>query len=86
MIDDEQRPRYWRHTLLLAAAVVAVVIICAIVLPLFAAEFNGETLLGFPLGFYAAAQGVIIVLIVTVFWTGHRQARTDRKFGATEDM
>jgi len=25
-------------------------------------------------------------LIFAVFWAGHRQARTDRKFGATEEL
>ena len=86
MIEDAQRPRYWRHTLLLAAVLVAIVILCAIILPLYAAELNDDTLLGFPLGCYAAAQGVIIILIVAVFWTGHRQARTDREFGAAEEL
>ena len=86
MIEDAQRPRYWRHTLLLAAVLVAIVILCAIILPLYAAELNDGTLLGFPLGFYAAAQGIVIVLIVAVYWAGERQARTDRKFGATEEL
>ena len=86
MIDDEQRPRYWRHTLLLACAMVAIILICAIVLPLFAVELNTNSLLGFPLGYFFAAQGVMIVLIVAVYWAGGRQAETDRKFGATEDL
>ncbi len=86
MIDDEQRPRYWRHTLFLAVGMTAVIVFCAIVLPLFAVELNDTTLLGFPLGYYIASQGIMIGLIVAVYWTGSRQARTDRKFGATEDM
>lgn len=86
MIDDQQRPRYWQHTLLLAGGMVALVTICAFVLPLFAVELNVESLLSFPLGFYVAAQGVMIVLIVAVYWAGSRQGETDRRFGATEDM
>lgn len=86
MIDDEQRPRYWRQTIFLAAGMTVMIVACAIVLPLLAVELNEVTLLGFPLGFYAAAQGIMIVLIVAVFWTGTRQAKTDGKFGATEDM
>ena len=86
MIDDEQRPRYWRHTLILAVGTTAVILFFAIVLPLFAVELNETTLLGFPLGFYIAAQGVVIALIVAVYWAGGRQASTDAKFGATEGM
>ena len=86
MIDDEQRPRYWRYTLFLAAAVAALVVTCAIVLPLFVVELNAESLLGFPVGYYIAAQGVMIALIVIVYWAGGRQGKTNRKFGATEDL
>jgi len=86
MIDDEQRPRYWRHTLLLAVGMVGLIIICAFVLPLFAAELNADSLLSFPVGYFFAAQGVMIILIVAVYWIGSRQAETDRKFGATEDL
>ena len=50
MIDDEQRPRYWRHTLFLAVGMTAVIVFGAIALPLFAVELNETTLLGFPLG------------------------------------
>ncbi len=86
MIDEEQRPRYWRHTLFLAVGMTAVILFSAILLPLFAVELNETTLLGFPLGYYLAAQGIVIVLIVAVYWAGSRQARTDARFGATEDM
>ncbi len=86
MIDDEQRPRYWLQTFLLALGMVALIVICAFVLPLFTAELNTDTLLSFPLGYFFAAQGVMLVLIVSVYWSGSRQAETDRKFGATEDL
>lgn len=85
MIDDEQRPRYWLQTLALAGGMVALIILCAFVLPLFAAELNTDSLLSFPLGYFFAGQGVMIVLIIAVYWSGSRQAETDRKFGATED-
>lgn len=86
MIDDQQRPRHWLLTSLLAGGMVALIILCAFVLPLFAVELNADTLLSFPLGFYFAAQGMVIVLIVAVYWTGTRQSETDRKYGATEDL
>jgi putative solute:sodium symporter small subunit len=86
MIDDRQRSRYWLHTMLLAAGVAVLTVACSFVLPPFAREFNTGTLLGFPLGFYIAAQGIVIVLIIAVYWSGSRQAQTDRKFGAIDDM
>ena len=85
MIDDEQRPRYWLQTMLLALGMVALIVISAFLLPLFTAELNTDSLLSFPLGYFFASQGVILVLIVAVYWAGSRQAETDRKFGATDD-
>ena len=86
MIDDVQRPRYWLQTLLLAGGMVALIAICAFMLPLFAAELNTDSLLSFPLGYFFSAQGVMIILIVAVYWSGSRQAKTDRKFGATDNL
>lgn len=86
MIDDEQRPRYWRWTVLMALTVLGVVLALAFVLPLFAAELNDVMMLAFPLGFYLAAQGSTILLVVTVYWFAGRQQETDHKFGASEDL
>jgi putative solute:sodium symporter small subunit len=86
MIDDEQRPRYWLQTILLALGMVSLIGICALVLPMFTAELNSDSLLSFPLGYFFASQGVMLVLIVAVYWAGSRQTETDSKFGATEDL
>jgi putative solute:sodium symporter small subunit len=42
-------------------------------------------ILGFPLGFYMAAQGSLIVFVVLIFWFAHRQNRIDAEFGVAED-
>ncbi len=86
MIDEDQRARYWVYTLALAVGISALVGVCAFVLPLFTVELNADTILGFPFGFYLAAQGIMIILIVGVYWAGSRQSETDRKFGATDDL
>ena len=86
MIDEDQRARYWLYTLILTICSVSLIVACAFVLPLFTVELNADTFLGFPLGYYLAAQGMMIILIVAVYWTGGRQTETDQKFGATEDL
>lgn len=86
MIDEDQRTRYWVYTFALAGGVCALVAVCAFVLPLFALELNADSVLGFPLGYYFAAQGMMIIVIIAVFWGVGRQSETDRKFGATDDM
>ncbi len=41
--------------------------------------------LGFPLGFYMAAQGSLIVFVVMLFMFAKQQDRIDREFGVAED-
>lgn len=86
MIEDQQRPRYWLITLSILSAVAVLAFVCAIIVPLFAPDLNQDSLLGFPLGFYFAAQGMVLLLIIVVNWAGGRQAEVDQKFGAIEDL
>lgn len=86
MIDDEQRPRHWVYTSILAIGAVGAILACIFILPLLVSGLNSGTFLSFPFGYYMAAQGVIIGLIVLVYWMALRQEETDRKFGATEDL
>jgi putative solute:sodium symporter small subunit len=41
--------------------------------------------LNFPLGFYMAAQGSLIVFVVMLFVFAWQQDRIDREFGVAED-
>lgn len=51
----------------------------------FAPSLNGIRILGFPLGFYMAAQGSLIVFVVSLFWFAKRQDQIDEEFGVAED-
>ncbi|MEX2128227.1 MAG: DUF4212 domain-containing protein [Xanthobacteraceae bacterium] len=42
-------------------------------------------ILGFPLGFYMAAQGSLIVFVVMLFIFARQQDKIDREFGVAED-
>jgi putative solute:sodium symporter small subunit len=42
-------------------------------------------ILGFPLGFYMAAQGSLIVFVVMLFLFAKQQDKIDREFGVAED-
>ena len=42
-------------------------------------------ILGFPLGFYMAAQGALIVFVVQLFMFAKQQDKIDREFGVAED-
>ena len=42
-------------------------------------------ILGFPLGFYMAAQGSLIAFVVILFVFARKQDQIDREFGMAED-
>ena len=42
-------------------------------------------ILGFPLGFYMAAQGSLIVFVVMLFVFAKQQDKIDREFGMAEE-
>ena len=50
----------------------------------FVVPLNNIVFLGFPLGFYMAAQGSLIVFVVLIFWFARRQDAIDREFGVAE--
>ena len=55
------------------------------VIHFFAKPLNGIVVLGFPLGFYMAAQGSLIAFVVMLFWFAKRQDAVDREFGFAEE-
>ena len=52
---------------------------------LFARPLNEIVVFGFPLGFYMAAQGSLIVFVILCFWNASAQNRIDEEFGVAED-
>jgi putative solute:sodium symporter small subunit len=51
----------------------------------FVGSLNGIRIAGFPLGFYMASQGSLIVFVVMLFWFANAQDKIDRETGVAED-
>ena len=56
----------WRANLILTLILLTIWVAVTFVAPLYARELNRITLLGFPLGFYMAAQGSVVVDILII--------------------
>ncbi len=67
------------------AVVLAVWFFAGIFIHFFAADLNETSFLGFPLGYFFAANGSIVVFASLVFWYCQRQDNIDRAFGVSED-
>jgi putative solute:sodium symporter small subunit len=55
------------------------------VIHFFVKSLNEIVILGFPLGFYMAAQGSLIAFVVLLFWFARAQDSIDREYGVAED-
>lgn len=85
MIEDQQRPYHRIWTYVLVTTVLSAMVALTFLAPLFTEAMNQYVVLRFPAGFYLAAQGVIVIFVMLLFWAAGRQESIDRKFGAAED-
>ena len=80
-----QREAYWGRTSRLMWIILTLWLIFSFVIPAFAVQLNSIKFLGFPLGFYMAAQGSLIAYVVLCFWNARAQNKIDEEFGVAED-
>jgi putative solute:sodium symporter small subunit len=83
--DAANGAAYWRKTSALMWLMLAIWAFAGFFIHIFAPSLNAIHILGFPLGFYMAAQGSLIIFVVALFWFGKRQNEIDEEFGVQED-
>jgi len=81
----EKMVQHWHKTRNLMWICLAVWFFFSFFIHLFAPSLNKITFIGFPFGFYMAAQGSLIVFVIVIFWYARRQNRIDEEFGVHED-
>lgn len=70
---------YWARTSRLMWLMLAIWFCASFLVHIFAASLNQITILGFPLGFYMAAQGSLVIFVVMLFWFARAQNRIDEE-------
>ena len=78
---------HWKKTTNLMLIHLGVWVFFGYIVQMFVVPLNKITIpvLEFPLGFYMAAQGSLIVFVVQLFLFAKQQDRIDREFGVAED-
>lgn len=84
-ISPEVRVKHWAKTKNLTIITLIIWFIFSFGIHFFADSLNSFTFIGFPLGFYMAAQGSLVVFVVLIFWLTHSQNKIDEEFGVAED-
>ena len=84
-LDPAVGHAYWRRTSGLMWLMLAIWFFASFLIHAFAPSLNAIRFFGFPLGFYMAAQGSLIIFVVMLFWFAARQNRIDEEFGVSEE-
>lgn len=85
VISPAAKAAHWAKTRSLMWVCLAIWAFFSFILHFFVSALNGVVILGFPLGFYMAAQGSLIVFVVLIFWFSWSQNRIDEEFGVQEE-
>lgn len=78
--------RYWSRTRALMWFMFVLWVFFSFVIHAFVEQLNAFKFLGFPVGFYMAAQGSLIAFVAMLFLFAKRQDTIDRQEGVAEDM
>jgi len=82
---ESQKVVHWSRTRNLMIVHIAIWFVFSFVVHWYAPQLNKFTFLHFPLGFYMAAQGSLIVFVVQLFVFARQQDRIDRECGMAEE-
>ena len=76
---------WWRKTRNLMWIALAIWAFFGFIIHMFVNQLNEIVIIGFPLGFYMAAQGSLIAFVVILFVFAKQQDKIDREHGYAED-
>jgi putative solute:sodium symporter small subunit len=76
---------HWSRTSGLMWTMLGIWFVFSFLVHMFAPSLNGIRILGFPVGFYMAAQGSLIVFVVMLYWFAYKQDQIDTDCGVAED-
>ena len=85
MPDTSQRILHWQRTKRLMIITLTLWFIFSFAVHWFASALNAFHFLGFPLGFYMAAQGSEVIFVILIFWFARSQHAIDQDTGFAEE-
>lgn len=82
----QNRERHWDQTRRLMFIALGVWVFFSFIIHMFVTQLNSVVIVGFPLGFYMAAQGSLIVFVALLFWFARAQNKVDAEHGVHEEQ
>ena len=88
MADLTQREKdaYWRYNVTLTTILLAIwFVVTYLISGLWAGWLNQYTILGFPMGYYMAAQGSLAIFVIEIAVYAYLMNRKDEEYGIREE-
>jgi putative solute:sodium symporter small subunit len=80
-----QADLHWQKTRRLTLLLLLFWAFVTFALTWFARSINEIVILGFPLGFYMAAQGALVIYLLIIWWYNRQMKKLDAEFGVEDD-
>jgi putative solute:sodium symporter small subunit len=85
-LTDRQKEEYWRYNIRLTTVLLVIwFVVTYVISGLFAGWFNQFSMIGFPLGYYMAAQGSLAIFVVEIAVYAWLMNRKDLEYGIREE-
>lgn len=72
---------YWKKTRILTWSLLVLWVLVTFVMNWFASELNRIVILGFPLGFYMGAQGILFIYLAIIWFYNRQMRKLDSRYG-----
>ena len=85
-LTDKQKDTYWRYNVKLTTILLVIwFVVTYLISGLWASWLNQYTMLGFPMGYYMAAQGSLAIFVVEIAVYAYLMNRKDEEYGIREE-
>ena len=85
-LTERQRQEYWRYNMKLTTVLLAIwFVVTYLISGLWAGWLNQFSFLGFPLGYYMAAQGALVIFVVEIAVYANLMNKKDEEYGIREE-
>ena len=85
-LSERQKQEYWRYNVTLTTVLLVVWFVVTFVISgVMAGWLNNYTILGFPLGYYMAAQGSLAIFVLEIAVYAYLMNGKDEEYGIREE-
>jgi putative solute:sodium symporter small subunit len=85
-LTEQQKQEYWRYNVTLTVVLLIIwFVVTYLISGLWAGWLNQFSFLGFPLGYYMAAQGSLAIFVIEIAVYAYLMNKLDLKYGIREE-